>query len=122
MKFGKDIVEFFGNFICSSFLDIFLENKLPQVVLELSADVLGREAYDSMKGVGRIKQRMRIVVLDNSQVVMSKEDISRRIADLQSRKTDVGFSYTSDGLRIIVVPESITYLTGAGAPFGAGQG
>jgi len=114
MKFSSKIVDFFGNLICNGFLGVFLENKQPQVVFEMSMSDLGKE--------GRIKQQLRIVMLDNTQNILSKESIAEKIKALQSKKTDVGFSYTADGLRIIVVPEDMTHYMSPGAPFGTPRG
>ncbi len=110
MNYNKQSVEFFGNLVCAGFYDIFVEHKQPQVVFQMEVN-------------GATKQ-IRVVMIDNWQHVLTKEDIADKIADIQSRKTDVGFSYTSDGLRIIIVPEEMSIMQpGApGVPFGTGRG
>lgn len=106
--FNKDAVEWFGQFICRAFLDVFLENKQPQIVLQID--------------IKEAKQQIRIVVLDNTKHVLSKEQISEKISALKQKQTDVGFSYTAEGLRVIIVPEEMTLLSGGIAPFGTGAG
>ena len=129
MKFKQSTIEFFGNIVCSCFVDIFTQNKMPQIIFQMSIDDTGLKGVppgmkEPTQEKRRIKQQVRFVMLDNSQTVLTKEEINGKIRALQTKQTDVGFSYTSEGLRIIVVPENMTHLMPStpGVPFGTPQG
>lgn len=129
MKFSSKIVDFLGNLVCSCFMDIFCESKMPFIVFEMSMDMMGLQGkvpggHAPTEEVRKIKQRVRLVLLDERQNVLTKEEIAKKINDLQTKKTDVGFSYTSNGLRIVVMPEEMTLLMPGtpGVPFGTGAG
>jgi len=108
MKFNEKLVEWAGQLFCSGIMDIVSEKKMPQVVFKLDQ--------------GSVKQ-IRWVMLDNRKVEMSKEEIQNRMSALKAAPgKDVGFSYTKDGIRVIVVPEDMSIFPVVGAPLGTPMG
>lgn len=108
MKYNPKMVESMGNLVCASIADVLIERKMPQVLLGMSE--------------GAVKQ-VRMVLLDNRQIKMEKNEIQNRVAALKATPgKDIGFSYTDGHVRVIVVPEEMSIFPVLGAPLGTPRG
>lgn len=111
MKFDKEAVEYYGQLFMAAMLDVLTENKMPQLVLQAS-------------GIAdRPSQFLRFVMLDNTPQTLTPEQIKEKIAKLKNTPgSDVGFSYVAEGVRVIIVPESMTTGLHPLVPVGTPQG
>lgn len=108
MKYNPKLVEDMGTFIAAGIADIVALNKMPQLMLKLD---------------GGWVDKVRIVMLNNLPIQMNKEEIAKRIYELKAAPgKDIGFSYTANGVRVIIVPEEMTITPVLGAPLGTPSG
>lgn len=105
--FNQEFIQWAGRLFAAAIMDVIVEKKLPQ--LQLST--------------GKGTPNVRFIMLDDTPVTMTKEEIQQKISQLKAVPgKDVGFSYVSEGLRIIVVPEAMSMQPVIGTPLGTPQG